>query len=249
MNKAIFSLLLLLLCFKSFADTFLGHCRNREPDLLVQGQNCKGPVPEMIEIALKRLGHTVVWSEVPWKRSIETAKKGMVDILPRHSMNEERKEFLHAITYGYKVRKIFYMISPKKDIYINALEDLVPYTVGMLRGSFYSENFAKASHLTKESFGSNDQMIRLLESGRLDVAITSSAHELEKFIDLKGIKQAAYSDSFFNSRNISIPAKSAMVKHFAAFRHEVEKVIHTGEINDIFKRYNIPPPTQKTNLH
>jgi polar amino acid transport system substrate-binding protein len=199
----------------------------------------------MIETALKRLGHKILWSEVPWKHSLETAKQGMVDILPRHSMNEERKTFLHAIAYGYKVRKIFYMISPKKDIIINSLDDLLPYTVGMLRGSFYSQTFAEDKRLTKLPFGSNDQMIRLLESGRLDIAITSSAHELEKFIDIKGIKQAHYSDSFFNSRNISIPARSPMVKHFAAFKHEIEKIIRSGEIEDIFKRHNISAPSQK----
>jgi len=245
MNKACFAFISLTLAFGSLADTLNGHCRNREPDLLAQGNHCIGPVPEMIEIALKRLGHEVLWSEVPWKRSIEMAKIGTVDILPRHSMNKAREGFLHAVAYGYKVRKIFYMISPKITIKVNTLNDLVPYKVGMLRGSFYSENFTKATYLTKISYASNDQIIRLLDSGRLDAAITSSAHEIDKFRALKGIKQAAYSDTFFNSRNISIPSQSPMAKHSASLKAEIRKMIQSGEINRIFSKHNITAPTQK----
>lgn len=245
MNKAHFAFISLTLAFGSLADTLNGHCRNREPDLLAQDNHCIGPVPEIIETALKRLGHEVLWSEVPWKRSIEMAKLGMVDILPRHSMNKEREGFLHAIAYGYKVRKIFYMISPKITIKVNTLNDLASYKVGMLRGSFYCENFSKASYLTKIPYGSNDQIIRLLDSGRLDAAITSSAHEMDKFRALKGIKQAAYSDTFFNSRNISIPTLSPMAKHLPSLRAEILKIIQSNEIDSIFSKYHILAPTQK----
>ena len=245
MKNVFLVFVILALPLGSFAATFEGHCRNREPELFADGKSCKGPVPEIIETALKRLGHGVSWSEIPWKRTIESAKDGSVDLIPRHSMNEEREAFLHAVPYGYKERKIFYMISPKIDIEINTLGDLAPHIVGVLRGSYYSDNFAKAKNLKKKPLNNNDQIIKMLASGRIDVAPTSSAHEVDKFRALPGIKEAAYSDTFLNSRNIGIPKKSSMAKYFASFKDEVNKMVDSGEIDKIFAKYGVKPPAQK----
>lgn len=242
-----FFTILVLLCFSFpvLSDVFTGHCRDREPDLVADGKTCTGPVAELIETALKRIGHTVSWSEVPWKRSIEQAKNGKVDILPRHSMKPEREAFLHAVAYGYKIRKIYFMISPLKDIAIENFADLEGLKIGALRGSFYSDQFDQASNLIKKEMTSNDQIVKMLESGRLDVGLTSSAHEEEKFRALEGVKEAKYKDAFLNSRNISIPKASPMAKHFDAFAAEINKMAAAGEVDSIFSKYNVKAPAQK----
>jgi len=245
MKKLILFFALVILPFESYSETFKGHCRDRHPDLIVDKENCKGPVPVIIEIALNRLGHDITWSERPWKRSLLEAKNGSVDILPRHSMDTERAAFLHAVAYGYRERKVFYMISPHQEIEINAFEDLMPHRIGLLRGSFYSDKFAKADNLIKIEFTSNDQIIKMLEAGRIDIALTSSAHEEDKFRVLPGIKEAKYFDTFLNSRNISIPKKSPMAKYYTKFKSEIESMANSGEINKIFDQYGIKPPSQK----
>ena len=85
----------------------------------------------------------------------------------------------------------------------------------------------------------------MLEAGRIDIAITSSAHEENKFRSLPGIKEAKYFEKFLNSRNISIPKKSSMAKHFSKFKAEIENMINSGELNKIFGQYGIKSPVQK----
>ncbi len=245
MLRLIFSFTLLVFSCALSADNFRGHCRDRAPSMEAQGTRCIGPVPEIIETALSRLGHTITWQKVPWKRSIETAKDGNVDILPRHSMTPEREGFLYAVPYGYKKRIIYLMITPDKEFDIKNFSELKGKKVGVIRGSFYSNLFDTDKGFFKKEMPDNEHVVKMLINGRIDIALTSSAHEEEKYRAIPNIKEATFKDVFFNSRNISIPKKSPMSKHFNKFAAQINKMISSGEASEIFKKFGVKPPAQK----
>ncbi|MCL9780682.1 transporter substrate-binding domain-containing protein [Vibrio sp. S4M6] len=200
---------------------------------------------EIIDIASSRIGLDVSWITVPWARTIKVAEYGGVDIIPRHSMNHEREAFLNAVVYGYQTRNVYYMMSPQLDTEINELSDLDGLKVGAIRGSFYSENFANAQHINKLYFNNTDQIIKMLKSNRIDVAITSSNHHEEKFRAETDLRQANYVDVFYNGRYISIPIKSPMAKYWPQFKEQIEVMRADGEVDKIFNKYSLPPPSQK----
>ncbi|WP_375752006.1 substrate-binding periplasmic protein [Vibrio sp. HN007] len=236
---------LIMISASGYAETFRAHCRERAPELIPIEGGCTGPVAEIVELAVQRIGHSVEWSHVPWARTINLAKIGTVDIIPRHSMNRDRERYLHAVAYGYSIREVYYMISPKKDIEVNTFDDLLKYRIGALRGSYYSDTFAKASNLQKDFFKHTPQIIQMLKSGRIDVAITSSNHDEEMFRGIKGVKQARYIEYFYNGRYLSIPKESRMSKYFDRLKKAIEEMIESGEIDAIFLQYGLSPPSQR----
>ncbi len=227
------------------ADTFRAHCRERAPELIPRDEGCSGPVAEIVELAVQRMGHTIKWSNVPWARTITVAEFGDVDIIPRHSMNAKRDVFLNSVAYGYSIRKVYYMITPQKNIKINKFEDLIPYKIGALRGSFYSDLFANSLGLNKYFFNNTEQIVSMLESGRIDIAVTSSNHDVEKFRMIKGVREAEYIEYFYNGRYISIPKKSPMSKYYNNFKSIINDMVSSGEIGVIFNKYSLKAPEQK----
>ena len=227
------------------AEIFVAQCRVRDPELIPTQNGCSGPVAEIIDIASSRIGLDVSWITVPWARTIKVAEYGSVDIIPRHSMNNTREVFLNGVVYGYQKRNVYYIISPKLDVEINDFSDLEGLKVGALRGTFYSENFSNAQHINKLYFNNTEQIIKMLKKGRIDVAVMSSNHHEEKFRAESDLRQASYVDVFYNERYISIPIKSPMVKYWPKFQEQIEAMRTDGEIEKIFNKYHLPPPSQK----
>lgn len=239
---------LLLVSHYSIADVFLAHCRNRGVEMVEgNGGVCTGPVPEILETALKRIGHSVKWQNAPWARTIKGAEKGVPDILLRHSMNEERRGFLMPIVYGYEIRKLyFYVTSQRPDIEINSEQDLRNYRIGVLRDSFYAPKFSSAKDLNLSEHRELAQKVRMLESGRIDVAAIKSTQikELREDLDAIGAKPANYVEEFFNGRYFSIPKNSRMSRHYKALSAEIYKMRKDGEISAIFEKYAADIPSQ-----
>lgn len=246
--RFVISCLLFLMSSMVFADVFQAHCRNRGVEM-VEGTNgvCTGPVPEVIETALKKLGHSVKWQNAPWVRTIKGAEKGNPDILLRHSMNEERRNFLLPVVYGYEIRKLFFYTTPQRpDIKINSESDLKNYKIGVLRDSYYAPKFNSATNLNLQELRENEQKVKMLKSGRIDVAAIKSSQgkELIKELEDIGSAPASYVEEFPNGRYFSVPKKSAMAKYYEALSAEIFRMRKDGEISAIFEKYNAPVPTQ-----
>ncbi|WP_159737228.1 substrate-binding periplasmic protein [Vibrio atypicus] len=230
----------------SFADTFVAHCRDRAPDLIPTADGgCDGPVAEMIEKAMTQIGHDVDWKVVPWARTINVAETGGVDIIPRHSMNSEREAFLNPILYGYQTRDVYFVISPKSNIQIASADDLLQHRIGALRGSYYSKTFNDNDKIKKKLYNHTDQIIQALEMGRIEVAIASSAHGIDELMAINGTKKAQFVDTFYNGRFISVPKRSPMHRHAEALNKTIQEMRSKGEIDAIYKKYNLTPIIQK----
>lgn len=227
-----------------YSDIFKVHCRERPPEMDFELGQCVGVIPEFVNLVLGNIGHQAKWIKVPWVRSLKEAEYGRVDLLVRHSMTRERAKFLFAIPYGYEKREIFYVISPKKRFKIRSLEDLYGLKLGFLRGSYYSKEFSYNSDLDKESFSSHEQLIRMLNAGRIDAAPTSQSHNQLEYLSIPGVRRSNYTEKVYNMRYISIPKKSPMSKYHSELEREVNKVIITEEFTRLFEDRGVSPPIQ-----
>ncbi|ENO15225.2 ABC transporter substrate-binding protein [Marinobacter nanhaiticus D15-8W] len=231
------------------ADTFVGHCRQRLPLMAPEGRGCNGPVPEMIERALRYAGHTVTWHPYPWARSLHMARHGGLDILPMHSLDAKRRTFLLPILYGHRVRTIAYFAHVGSDVEVDAFDDLRRYRVGALRDSFYSNEFNNAVGLDVFHATHNDQLRTMLAYDRLDVAVTSNIHEIEQFRQDKNLRQLAYVEYFVNDRYFSIPKHSEKAVYYDQIVHQIDLMRGRGEIDAIFRNYGVVPPRQDVGPH
>lgn len=237
-----FIIILIMMPKNLFADTLIAHCRDYPPELIFEEGKCIGPVPDMVSDILAELGHDIDWINMPWVRSYHEAKLGKVDLLIRHSMTEERQSVLHAITYGSFNRSIFFYKSPMFESDIESYEDLKNVYIGAIRGNFYSPKFSSIDMSKLLLVGSTEQLVGMLELGRIDVAITSESHNKE-FFDSR-FEKATFVDTFPNAEYISIPLKSVAIKHQKKINDLLQKYRRTGKVNPYFEHYGLRVPEQ-----
>lgn len=247
-SACVYILLLLMARDAAWAnpDVFIAHCRERAPELVPVDDACIGPIPDMVNLAVSKLGFDVHWQHIPWKRSLELARLGQVDLLPRHSMTEERQRFLHAIAYGKQARRVMYYLAPHWQRDVSSFEQLSLLRVGALEGSFYSFEFNDALNVDKTFVRRTQQLLEMLRIGRIDAAVTSNSHELALFEARVELRRASYVEHFENRRYISIPKQSPKADLHLRLAAVIAEMRQSGEIANIYQRYELPAPDTVT---
>ncbi|GAC34777.1 substrate-binding periplasmic protein [Paraglaciecola polaris] len=224
------------------AETFTAHCRNYPPELFFDGSKCAGVLPDLVSDIFTELGHDINWAYVPWVRSIREAKKGNVDVMIRHSMTPERKSVLKPITYGYTIRHLSFYKSPRFRGDITSYDDLEKVNIGAIRGVFYSPRFSVLNTRTLTLVGKTDQLIAMLELGRIDVVVTSASHNEELF-DTR-FEKATFVDTFLNPVYISIPLNSSAIGIYDDVAQRMLEYRKSGKVDTYFEKYGVPAPQQ-----
>ncbi|EGM68538.1 substrate-binding periplasmic protein [Shewanella sp. HN-41] len=248
-----FILFAYLLISKAQADTVLpvwqAHCRDRHPVIYFENEQCKGPGALVINQVINRLGHQINWSNVPWARTIKVAETGQVDLIPIHSMTSERSQFLHPMLLGYNRRYVHYYALSTSPIHVTHFEELKPYVIGAIRGTFYSHQFNNYKSQLKVTFVNNhQQLIKMLKAGRIDLAITSELNELHTFAGNAQFKAMDYTDISLNGRFFSIPRQSPLHKYAKQVELIVDDMRSSGEITRLFESYDVDPPINQHDL-
>ncbi len=126
---------------------------------------------DLISDIFKAAGYEPQFISLPWKRALEAAKAGEVDIITHLRRSEEReKYFIYSNPIIYSQHYFF----KKKtlDIYPISFSELNSYTIATVNGYFYGDKFDDAhfKHLvpiaTSEPAISN---LRKLIAGRVDL--------------------------------------------------------------------------------
>lgn len=238
--------LLVTLPLAATAEVFRGHCRERLPMIEPSGIHCVGPAAELIERALGYAGHQVEWMEVPWARTLYMAQRGSVDILPVHSMDQAREEFLLPIHYGDRSRQIYYFARAASNVRVDSFDDLIAYRIGALRGSFYSDEFNTAQGLKVFYSVGPEQLIEMLIHDRLDVVITSTIHDPDLYFSNPQLRKLGYVENFRNKRYFSIPVASPLARYHQAVQQAVQMMLERGEIEEIYRLYGVPAPSMES---
>lgn len=226
----------------SVADTIKVHCRDFPPEIYFEGNKCVGVLPDLVTDIFIELGHELVWTKVPWIRSIKDAKTGKVDLLIRHSMIPERTLFLAPIEYVQKKRTLYYYKSPFFQGDITSYDALTKVRVGAIRGNFYSANFSLLDTQWLTLIRETEQLVAMLERGRIDIAVTSSAHGIKQFVER--FEKVTFEDTFFNPMYISIPKTSKAIKYFDEVSALMLHYRKSGKINQYYEKYGLVAPKQ-----
>lgn len=226
-------------------DYLIGHGRERQPEMFWYGNRLSGPVVEMIEKSLTRHGLEIRWADVPWMRSILMAQQGSVDLLPRHSMTEEREQYLLPVLYGYEVRKVSFFKRKDASFEVKNYDDLAGLVIGDLKNSFYFERYYVDDSLDKVSVTTNQQLLEMLLAGRFDVAIISDGQSDRHIFDTNpDIVAVDYTEFLLNGRYFSLAKNSAAAQYYPTILKEIYAMRKNGEVTTIFYNYNVQAPMQ-----
>ncbi len=118
--------------------------------------------------AFKRGGYTVKIAYLPWERAVKESEAGSYDGLFPEYFDESRKaKFVYSDSFpggpvGLMKRK-------DKTITFKTLQDLKPYTIGVVRGYINTAEFDAASYLKKTQSEGDDVNIKNLYNKQLDL--------------------------------------------------------------------------------
>lgn len=111
---------------------------------------------------------------LPWPRTLFLVEQGEVDLILTLFKNNKREKIYNFIepSYGYEVNQLFTLINSKLE-YSGQLHQLISYSIGTKREFSYGETFDRANYLTKLPVLTEEVLLKLLLSERIDVAITN----------------------------------------------------------------------------
>lgn len=242
-SQTLLILLVAILPQVVFAESFTAHCRDYPPELSFDGDKCVGVLPDLVTDIFSELGHEIRWKKAPWVRSLRDAKQGKVDLLIRHSMTEEREPYLYAIPYAYYVRSVYYYKSPKFDADIKNYAELEQVRVGAIRGNFYSPKFSDISKENITLVRKTEQLLAMLDFGRIDVAVTSASHGVERFDSQ--FDKVTLEGAFINPMYISLSKKSKAGTISAEVEELMRRYHESGRMDQYFERYGVAIPNQQ----
>ncbi len=175
------------------------------------------------------------FTECPWKRCVEMIRTGDVDLITSFVKKPDREEFTHYIKPPYvSSRAIFFYVHKDGGLAINKYEDLYKYTVGTVKGRAYFKRFDDDTKINKVAVPLEGQLLKMLESKRLDVVI---GHDLvyDHLIIKNGLygkfKKAAFSATTQRDAYIAMSIKSDSQDAIPLISSILSKMINSGEIN------------------
>lgn len=219
--------------------------QDRRPEIYMKDKTPVGPIADILNTAFKAVKLRPKYYFVPWSRTLHMAKNNQDLILIRHSMKEERREFLRPIVYGSESRKVLFFKNKKSKVNANNIAELKKQKIGYRRSSFYFPEFSDGKGFSKFPVNSDKQLIKMLLSERVDFIIFNNKNILEGHLKEMGLKfseyfeEVKYSHTYQNPRYISIPKASKYNKFYKKLNCQIFKMRRSGEISKFFENYGL----------
>lgn len=140
---------------------------------------------ELIQNVAASIPLTIQFKSFPWKRAISMLKNGEGDALSYLSKNPAREKFALFFEGNIQAQTNYHFVinsAREEEIqYLGDFENLVHYSIGILRGYEYGEAFKREKAIKKVEFNTITQIKNSLQANRIDMAIIS----LEEYIERK----------------------------------------------------------------
>jgi polar amino acid transport system substrate-binding protein len=185
----------------------------------------------------KRLGITFKFVACPWKRCVEMAKIGDVDMITSFGKTTEREAFVYYLGPPYRTGKVVFYKEKDKPFSVRKYEDLYKFKIGVLKGSAYFDPFDSDPQLDKVKVAMDYQLPHMLFSRRIDL-IAGWEISMDYFIAREGFREnfetvpygvsgiSKYMAMSKKSKALKlIPELSALIRHMVENK-EIDRIIN-----------------------
>lgn len=189
---------------------------------------------EMLKAAYGKIGISTKTIQYPARRALQESSHGRVDgeVFRIHKIGEIYPTLIRVPTPFYNADAVVF--AKGKSFNINSCDDLNDYSVSIIRGVKYAEICTSGvKNLTISN--DNEEMLRLLNLGRIDLVLTTKANGL---IIAKKL-------NFASIEPVSPPLRSLVLYHYLHEKNshlvpKIDKVLQemtrSGELNEIKMR-------------
>ncbi len=245
-------LLALPICVNAKEEIKIG-ISNLPPYTIVNENYVSGIDIDVAVLMAKKLDLKIKYIICPWKRCLMHMRKGDVDMLPGVIKRPEREEYMHFINPHYVQGKNAFYIHKDNALKIKHYADLKDLKIGIERGSKLFEPFDSDTNLIKYEVTDLLQAIDMTQVKRLDTFVASSI--VSDYLLLNHYPVGEFKKSKYQYKGKSALAyfalsrKSRYVKQYAFFDNTMRKIVNTGEIEIILKRFSKKGSIQKYNIN
>lgn len=192
----------------------------------------------------KRLGLTVEFDFLNWKRAWSYVEEGQVEAVVSTSRKDERKPFLiYPQEDMWTSSYVFFVNKDKKAPALGGYEDVKAkgLTVGTIRGNSYNEDFWAAGLKTEEATDL-ETSLKKLAGGRIDLVIADKTVGLYTAKMLGIRNQIAVYDTVLFSKGYPMPFASksdypGLADIAARYEAELKKLKADGTYDKIFAKW------------
>ncbi|MBO6851288.1 MAG: transporter substrate-binding domain-containing protein [Marinobacter sp.] len=206
------------------------------PYRIVNGQQTTGLYVDIFREIADRLGWTLRFREAPFRRVLLMAQQGDVDVMLGPLETEERAEWLDFVAPAFPPeRRLFFYIEEAHRI--DRYSDLDGLSIGVLAGARYFPRFDTDDQLIKESAPRYENLMRMLEKGRVDVVI---APELIGLFTVRELDLPVLVSPFFvpGTRSfIAVSRRSPVMAYADEIRAALTLVEKEGIHEDLVLKY------------
>ncbi|MCL7942460.1 transporter substrate-binding domain-containing protein [Marinobacter sp. ATCH36] len=144
---------------------------NHAPPYRVVGdEGVTGLYVDIFNEIAERVGWDVRYVEAPFRRILLVMEEGVVDVMLGPLKTDERERMMAFVAPVFPPeRKLFFYY--RDEYRINEYDDLYGKKIGVLDGASYFETFDSDEKLTKEPIARYENLMRMLELGRVDVVV------------------------------------------------------------------------------
>eukprot|EP00903_Cladosiphon_okamuranus_P004573 g4571.t1 len=140
------------------------------PYRILEGGERTGLYVDIFEEIAERLGWEVHYREAPFRRVLRMVQQGEVDVMLGPLETEERSELMEFVAPAFPPeRRLFFYLN--KEHRIDRYADLYGRAIGVLEGASYFSRFDDDEDLLKEPAPRYENLMLMLQKGRVDVVI------------------------------------------------------------------------------
>ncbi|RJF79447.1 amino acid ABC transporter substrate-binding protein [Azospirillum cavernae] len=226
------------------ADTVTAHARPRPPELTVESGTISGPLKDVLDEAVAKMGVTLAWENVPFPRSVQDLQSGKDVIVPRVRRTADREPYITFLgPIAVQKRKV-YFLAPNGKASVSKYEDLAGLTVGIKRGTAYFDRFDADKTLKKVESNDDGSLVNMLSAGRFDVIATVDKPALDatlKALNVTNVAYAPYQQAIDGENYYGMAKNSGLAKRAAELDGILKNMAASGRVAAIYGKYNLNP--------
>lgn len=240
-------LLLLLLCFASFAapraDDVLRIAADRWPPYADKRLPDDGVAVHLVRTALARAGYASEYVEVPWPRVLYGVRGGEYDLVVDAWYNADRETF-GEFSEAYLTNRVRLLKRRGSTITFARLADLYPYRVAVVRGYSYSAEFDGDTRLQRVPVLTFANAALMLQAGRVDLTLEDEVTARHQFAgELKELsEQLEFLPVPLAEKGLHILVSRRNPKHaeiVAAFNKAVQEMRADGSYDALMRAHGL----------
>ncbi len=222
--------------------------RQRPPEMVIDEKTGRfsGPLIDILEEAARKIGHRIKWRKAPFQRNYKELKLGLVDVVPRVILTEERKAFVAYLgPIGYQRKDIVFLVRKGREGLLKLYDDLHKIRVGTKRDTAYFKQFNEDKDINKILSLDDKNMAKMFAANRFDTMIILDVSAIEE-----ALKDINFSDySYANYRYVQkignyygMSKKSPRIGLYEKLNAALLGLARSGRVKEIYDNYRVVPP-------